>query len=200
MSHAISVLTSAQQTADRTVAQADDYSARVMSEARDLFEDARRNSATLEQETEEKARHVYEDALSRAATLERETKDKLAELTLSAKTAQQELDTQTAYLRTLRDASRTQIEAFLEGLLDHVAEEYGRAHPLAAEAANNSSPRRVRRPNRTPARTPSALRVAGQPDRRRQNGFADAPGIPAPRSAMPQESLITEPGTSEANR
>ena len=142
--HAISVLSQAQQTADKTVAQADEYSTRVMAEARDLYEDARRNAATLEQETEDKARGVYDDALARAATLEREAQDRVSQLTLTAATAQTELDSQTAYLRTLRDATRTQLEVFLEGLLDHVAGEYGRAHPMAAEAANQATPHRSR--------------------------------------------------------
>ena len=194
VAHAISVLTTAQQTADKTVAQADDYSARVMTEARDLYEDARRNAATLEQETEDKARHVYEDALSRTAALERETEDRVAQLTLTAVTAQQELDTQTAYLRTLRDTTRTQTEAFLEGLLDHLSEEYGKAHPMAAEAASSTTPRKVRRGNRLAGRTNSAaakngaasIRVAGlQAERRRQ---AEALAIATPQ--VPRTSQI----------
>ena len=56
VAQAISVLITAQQTADKTVAQADGYSAKVMAEARDLYEDTRKNAATLEQETEDKAR------------------------------------------------------------------------------------------------------------------------------------------------
>lgn len=195
VAHAISVLTQAQQTADKTVMQADDYSARVMSEARDLYEDARRNAATLEQETEDKARHVYEDALSRSAALERETEQNLALLTLSAATAQKELESQTAYLRTLRDATRTQMEAFLEGLLDHVADAYGRAHPMAAEAANASAPRRARKSNRLAGRTGGAgknpaagLRVAGLPAGRRGQDAGDNAGIPYPRSAPSGEN------------
>jgi DivIVA domain-containing protein len=182
VAHAISVLTTAQQTADKTVAQADDYSARVMTEARDLYEDARRNAATLEQETEEKAKHVYEDALRRSETLQRETDEKVAQLTLSAVTAQQELDAQTAYLRTLRDATRTQMEAFLEGLLDHVADEYGKAHPMAAEAAQATTPRRVKRSNRLAGRAgaaksgnPAVARVGAKKARR----IAGAPGSTA---------------------
>lgn len=184
--HAISVLTTAQQTADKTVEQADDYSARVMAEARDLYEDARRNAATLEQETEDKARHVYEDALSRAAALERESQDKVAQLTLSAATAQKELESQTAYLRTLRDSTRTQMETFLEGLLDHLSEAYGRAHPMAAEAAAEASPRRTRRTTKPAGRSAAAKgtgvpRVAGVGARR----VADA--IPSPRTASVDE-------------
>ena len=184
VSHAINVLTLAQQTADKTVAQADGYSAKVMAEARDLYEDARRNAATLEQETEAKARHVYEEALGRAESLERESNEKVAQLTLSAATAQQELESQTAYLRTLRDTTRTQMEAFLESLLDHVTEAYGQAHPMAAEAASATTPRNIRRSNRIAGRTngsnkatASTLRIAGVGTRRISEQ------IPSPKSA-----------------
>jgi hypothetical protein len=119
-----------------------------MAEARDLYETARRDAATLEQETQDKARGVYDDALGRATALEREAQDRVSQLTLTAATAQTELDSQTAYLRTLRDATRTQLEVFLEGLLDHVAGEYGRAHPMAAEAANSLPSQRVRHSGR----------------------------------------------------
>ena len=187
MAHAISVLTSAQQTADRTVAEADGYSARVMSEARDLYEDARRNAAVLEQEAEDKARAVYEDASSRADAIERETIAKIEQLELTSMSAQKELDAQTAYLRTLRDATRTQMEAFLEGLLDRVAEEYGRAHPMAAaEAANRTAQPEGRRAGRLPARAngvagkPSgpSLRLAGMQERRRLTSTNGAIALP----------------------
>ena len=177
--HAISVLSQAQQTADKTVAQADDYSARVMSEARDLYENARRNAATLEQETEDKAKGVYDDALARAATLEREAQDHVAQLTLTAATAQTELDSQTAYLRTLRDATRTQLEVFLEGLLDHVAGEYGRAHPMAAEAANQATPQRVRESNRLVSHngnSTEATAIPQQPDAGQSSDVGSAVG------------------------
>lgn len=191
VANAISVLTIAQQTADKTVQQADGYSARVMSEARDLYEDARRNAATLEQETEVKARHVYEEALGRAEALERETNEKLTQLTLSAAVAQQELESQTAYLRTLRDSTRTQMEAFLESLLDHVTDAYGQAHPMAAEAASAQNPRNVRRSNRSAGRAngstraASTLRVAGVGTRR----ITDQ--IPSPKSAPVAEHWLS---------
>jgi DivIVA domain-containing protein len=187
VAHAISVLTTAQQTADRTVAEADGYSARVMSEARDLYEDARRNAAVLEQEAEDKARAVYEDASSRAEAVERETVAKIQHLELTSMSAQKELDAQTAYLRTLRDATRTQMEAFLEGLLDRVAEEYGRAHPMAAaEASNRTAQPRTRKAGRLPTRAngvagkPSgpSLRLAGMQERRRLTAANGAIAMP----------------------
>jgi len=202
VANAINVLTIAQQTADKTIAQADGYSATVMSEARDLYEDARRNAATLEVETEAKARHVYEEALGRAESLERETNEKLAQLTLSATTAQQELESQTAYLRTLRDTTRTQMEAFLESLLDHVTDAYGQAHPMAAEAASATNARNVRRSNRSTSRSNN-----GSPDE--VGGFggggddnAEPGGIPVGEDRSPSDfgtsSVATVPGNNTA--
>jgi hypothetical protein len=165
----------------------------------------------LEQETESKSRAVYEDALRRAEAIERENEQRVAELTLTAEVAQEELDSQTAYLRTLRDATRTQMEKFLEGMLDHLSDQYGRAHPIAAQAANGAiagaaaagtapggNARRPRRTQRVSAR-PAAIagRPAATPDRRRQGaGLAaaqgpnhepatDLPTIPPPRLPRP---------------
>ncbi len=181
VAYAVGILTSAQKTADKTVEEADAYSAKVMSEARELYEDTRRNAATLEQETEEKARHVYDEAIARAASIERETGAKLEQMTMSAVTAQKELDQQTAYLRTLRDATRTQMEVFLEGMLDRIADEYGRAHPLAVEAANQKAPRRPRRPGRAGGRGTqngrASARVAGMDAERRR-------ALSAPRDSV----------------
>lgn len=169
VAQAMSVLITAQQTADKTVEQADAYSAKVMAEARELYEDTRKNAATLEQETEDKARHVYEEALSRAEAIEREANERVERMNLNSAALQAELDQQTTYLTTLRDTSRVQIQTFLEGLLDHVAEEYGKAHPIAAEAATAAvaSARKVKRAGRTGGKAAkgatgkSTIKVAG---------------------------------------
>ena len=47
----------------------------------------------------------------------------------------EEIERQTVYLRALRDSTQVQVQTFLSGLLDHVTNEYGRAIPAAAEAA-----------------------------------------------------------------
>lgn len=122
----VSVLVQAQRTADTTVAQADEYSARVMAEARSLYENARRKAAEMVDEAHNKAQQ--------------------------AAAQKGEIDREATYLRTLRDVTRTQIETFLEGLLNHLSAEYGRATADAAEvAANPDNPRgqssiTVRRP------------------------------------------------------
>ncbi len=190
VAQAMSVLITAQQTADKTVAQADEYSAKVMAEARELYEDTRRNAATLEQETEDKARHVYEEALSRAETIDREATERVERMNLNSEAVQAELDQQTAYLRTLRDTSRIQIQTFLEGLLDHVAEEYGKAHPIAAEAATAAATnqRKAKRAGRSGAKSAkggagkSTLKVAGLTPVRRGGGLI---GHPLPAQSEP---------------
>ena len=116
---------------------------------------------------------------ARVAAVERENADRLAQLTLTTATVQQQLDDQTAYLRALRDATRTQMETFLEGLLDHLTEEYGRAHPMAAQAVAptpTSTARRSRRPDRPPRRPTSvAGRTSTQPPELHQQQTTDNP-------------------------
>ncbi|ACV81224.1 DivIVA domain-containing protein [Nakamurella multipartita] len=181
VAQAMSVLITAQQTADKTVAQADEYSAKVMAEARELYEDTRKNAATLEQETEDKARHVYEEALSRAEAIEREATSRVERMNLNSESVQTELDQQTAYLRTLRDTTRVQIQTFLEGLLDHVTDEYGKAHPIAAEAASaaTANARKVKRAARSGSKAPAkTIKVAGLNPVRR--GLPALPPQPEP--------------------
>jgi hypothetical protein len=81
------------------------------------------------------------------------------------------------------------MEAFLEGLLDHVTDAYGQAHPMAAEAASAQNPRNVRRSTRSAGRATngstragaSTLRVAGVGTRR------IGEQIPSPKSAPAAE-------------
>lgn len=184
VAQAMSVLITAQQTADKMVAQADEYSAKVMAEARELYEDTRKNAATLEQETEDKARHVYEEALSRAEAIEREATSRVERMNLNSESVQTELDQQTAYLRTLRDTTRVQIQTFLEGLLDHVTDEYGKAHPIAAEAASaaTANARKVKRSARSGTKAAAkTIKVAGLNPVRR--------GVPA-QSLPPQPEPV----------
>jgi len=197
VAQAMSVLITAQQTADKTVAQADEYSAKVMAEARELYEDTRKNAATLEQETEDKASHVYEEALSRSEAIQREAADRVERMNLNSESVQAELDQQTAYLRTLRDTSRIQIQTFLEGLLDHVAEEYGRAHPIAAEAAttaatNARKAKRAGRGGKAPGKAApakSTIKVAGLTPVRRgsSNGALPPQAGPLPESTYDEQ-------------
>ena len=106
------ILSVAQQTADTTVKNADEYSARVMAEARTMYDDARRKSSKMLDDAHRLATDAIDQANERHEEIER----------------------QTLYLRALRDSTKVQVETFLSGLLDHVTSEYGRALPAAAEA------------------------------------------------------------------
>ena len=200
---AISIFTGAQQAADTTVRQADNYSATVMAEAKEFYEETRRRTAALEEQAETTTKRLWAEVTARAETLERdtqvksdavwktasaraaarerdsernakavndaaqrraakleqETQARVQELTVQAAAEQKELDAQTAYLSTLRETTQIQMQKFLEGMLDHVLDEYGRAHPLAAEAAADS----IRPGGEMPAT--GSMRLG--PDRRR---------------------------------
>jgi DivIVA domain-containing protein len=87
------ILSAAQQTADSTVKNADEYSARVTAEARTMYDDARRKSTKM-----------LEDAY-RVAT----------EAIDQANERHEEIERQTVYLRALRDSTKMQVETFLVG-------------------------------------------------------------------------------------
>lgn len=193
---AISVLTTAQQTADQTVADADDYSRRVMGEAQSVYEDARRNAAILEQEAEEKSRAVYDEALKRAVSIDREHDDFRALLEQDAAAARQQLEQQTTYLRTLRDSTRVQMESFLEGLLDHLAAEYGKADPAAAQAVSVGNRNAQRRGRRRSAERAALARGANGQAARSADGRQSSTPRPATASAGPigRPALPRQPG------
>jgi DivIVA domain-containing protein len=221
---AIQVLTNAQQTADTTVRQADQYSLRVMSEAKQLYEEARLRTASLEQEAEVKAKGLTEDASVRAERLQRDSaeqadallsgtqqraealerdartraeqlladaaeqaaaldaqsQDRLKELGEVTAARQAELDKQTLYLRTLRDSSRIQMQKFLEGMLDHLSDEYGRADPAAAHAAADGKV--------TSNGAMSSRRLVGRPKRSARRSYRTVTASPAqPAATVPQQ-------------
>ena len=125
------ILSAAQQTADTTVKNADEYSARVMAEARTMYDDARRKSTKMLDDAYQVATETIDQANERHEEIER----------------------QTVYLRALRDSTKVQVETFLSGLLDHVTSEYGRALPAAVEAvqrgdASSTELRPLERPER----------------------------------------------------
>jgi DivIVA domain-containing protein len=142
ITESVNVLTRAQKTADETVARADEHSARVMTEARRFYDEARHQAAKIVDEA-----HRQADEMAKRAAVDHG-----------------ELEAQTVYLQTLREATRTQLEAFLMGLYDHVAREYSRAHPQAVADAtagaqrprDNQSP-----PDRIGAVLPQSLTAAG---------------------------------------
>lgn len=105
----LSILTSAQQAADTAVASADEYSGRVIAEARQAYNDA-----------SQRAQEIMDEA-ERAAEL--------------ASATQSELDKRTVYLAALHDSVKVQLTSTLEAILDHVTSEYQKATGISAEVA-----------------------------------------------------------------
>lgn len=109
----IGVLSSAQQDAERIMAEADAY---------------RERAAAESERMRAEARHAA-DAVLAAAHARSQDVDRREQ---QARLTQEELLRQTQYLRSVREAAGTQVLRFLNGIVDHVAEEFGAALPAAA--------------------------------------------------------------------
>jgi DivIVA domain-containing protein len=121
---AVRILSSAQQTADNYVAEAEEFSRQVTSEARSEYEEAVRLAR-------EKAGAIIQAAQETAARI---TAGAAGE-PVDGRSAE-ELAEQVAYLKAFGQACRTQLRAYLEALLSDVESEWGRAAPeVAAPAA-----------------------------------------------------------------
>jgi hypothetical protein len=142
-----------------TNARAQNLERETQAKADAVWKTASARAAAVERDSERNAKALVESAQRRAEKLENESRARLQELSVQAAAEQKELDAQTAYLSTLRETTRIQMQKFLEGMLDHVLDEYGRAHPLAAEAATD--------PNRPPMETPAPGSIRYGVDRRR---------------------------------
>jgi DivIVA domain-containing protein len=124
---AVYVLSKAQQTADRYVAEAQEYS-------RELAEDARLRRDEILREAKMRGRMILEEAhssASRAAAEIRDTHDTLPS------SERQELQAEIAYLRTFSDVCRTHLRAYMESLTRSI-EEWERAEHNGAIAAKDS--------------------------------------------------------------
>ena len=114
---AVGILATAQQTADRYVAEAEAFSRQMTSEARSQYEEqlgrAREKAGAIIQAAQEAAGRIVGDA-PRAAPDQPET---------------EQLQEQVAYLKAFGQATRNQLRAYLEALLADVETEWGRAHP-----------------------------------------------------------------------
>ena len=118
---AVRILATAQQTADNYVAEAEEFSRQMTSEARAQYEDqvrlARENAGAIIQAAQEAAAKVGRGHGTPAASPEQATSEELQE--------------QIAYLRAFGQATRTQLRAYLEALLADVEKEWGRSDPAA---------------------------------------------------------------------
>jgi DivIVA domain-containing protein len=126
---AVRIIASAQQTADSYVAEAEEFSRQMTAEAKAEYEEqvrtARENAGAIIQAAQEAAGRITAGAPA-AAGAEQKTYEELQE--------------QVAYLRAFGQATRTQLRAYLEALLDDVEREWGQADPGALPAAPLRAP------------------------------------------------------------
>jgi cell division septum initiation protein DivIVA len=128
---AVRILSSAQQTADAYVAEAEEFSRQVTSEARAQYEEqvrlARENAGAIIQAAQEAAARMSGGAPAGADTPARSV---------------EELQEQVAYLKAFGQACRVQLRAYLEALLSDVETEWGRADPALLPPQASAPPAR----------------------------------------------------------
>ena len=119
---AVRLLATAQQTADNYVAEAEEFSRQMATDARVQYEEllrrARENAGAIIQTAQEAAANLAAGPAAPAGSTERPA---------------EELEEQVAYLRAFAQATRTQLKAYLEALLADVEREWGRADPGAVQ-------------------------------------------------------------------
>jgi DivIVA domain-containing protein len=113
---AVRILSSAQQTADNYVAEAEEFSRQITHDARVEYEEMTR-------EARETAGAILQAAQEATAKMGPATASPGGERNL------EQLEEQVAYLRAFGQACRTQLRAYLEALLTDVETEWGNADP-----------------------------------------------------------------------
>jgi DivIVA domain-containing protein len=115
---ALRILSSAQQTADAYVSEAEEFSRQMTSEARTVYEEevrqARENAGGIIQAAQEAAARIAGGAPGDVVTGQRSL---------------EELQEQVAYLKAFGQACRVQLRSYLEALLSDIETEWGRADP-----------------------------------------------------------------------
>jgi cell division septum initiation protein DivIVA len=144
--HAVRILSTAQVTADKYVADARDYSSRLTKETRlrrdEIMQQARQHSDRMMEEAQAKARDAAVSALNVAATPHSDEEWQAAQAEL-------------AYLRTYSGVYRAHLRAYTEGILRGI-EEWERKETASLEEAAQSAPARPS----NPARSASPVRPA----------------------------------------
>lgn len=120
---AVYVLSKAQQTADRCVADAQEYSREIAVEARKRHDDILR-------EAQVRARIILDEAHTSASQAARAVPHSREPLPASER---QQLEAEIAYLRTFSDVCRTHLRAYMESLTRSI-EEWERAEHEGAQA------------------------------------------------------------------
>ncbi|SOD97915.1 DivIVA domain-containing protein [Blastococcus haudaquaticus] len=114
---AVRILSSAQQTADAYVAEAEEFSRQMTSEARTVYEEELRQAR-------ETAGAIIQSAQEAAARMTPAGADVPGR-------SVEELEEQVAYLKAFGSAVRVQLRSYLEALITDVESEWGKADPAA---------------------------------------------------------------------
>jgi DivIVA domain-containing protein len=128
---AVRILSSAQQTADNYVAEAEEFSRQVTSEARLEYDEqvrlARENAGAIIQAAQEAAAKLTGGSVGGGEGGQHNL---------------EELQEQVAYLKAFGQACRVQLRSYLEALLSDIESEWGKADPaLLPQAARPPAPR-----------------------------------------------------------
>ena len=136
---AVRILSKAQQTADKYVADAQRYS-------RQLAEDARRHRDETLAEARSHAALLLEEAHAGATRAATEAVASNTPLTVAER---KDLEAELAYLRTFSEVYRTHLRAYLEALLRNV-EEWASAERSSLASARAELPRNSLQPRQRP--------------------------------------------------
>jgi DivIVA domain-containing protein len=162
---AVRILSSAQQTADNYVAEAEEFSRQMTSEARAVYEEeirqARENAGAIIQAAQEAAAKIGGGGSAEDVTTQRSV---------------EELQEQVAYLKAFGQACRVQLRSYLEALLSDVEAEWGRADPALLPQGTVRPPEQ--RSGREPGE-PSAATFVGNTAAEAPAGDDADDGLPA---------------------
>jgi len=126
---AVRILATAQQTADNYVAEAEEFSRQMTSDARAQYEErlreARQNAGAIIQAAQEAAARMATEGLPVGE----------AAAAHGGGLTPEQLEEQVRYLKAFGQAVRMQLRSYLEALLADVEAEWGRADPAALPAA-----------------------------------------------------------------
>src|SRR3954469_16642091 len=162
---AVRILAVAQQTADNYVAEAEEFSRQVTSEARAEYEEvirqARDNAGGIIQAAQEAAARIGGGASAGGETRRR---------------SMEERQEQVAYLKAFGQACRVQLRSYLEALLADIETEWGRADPAALPQESLRPPAQRSGRDGATAATFADNTVVGQPQDAADEGQAAAAG------------------------
>src|SRR3954451_8760819 len=162
---AVRILASAQLTADNYVAEAEEFSRQVTSEARAEYEE-------LTRQARDTAGGIIQGAQEAAAKLA----DGVPIRSDGGGRTVEELEEQVAYLKAFGQACRVQLRAYLEALLADIETEWGRADPAALPQESPRPPAQRSGRDGTTAATFADNTVAGQPQDATDEGLPAAAG------------------------